>query len=883
MMKKKLLPILLTLAMTLGVMTNTAFAAKADYQDVSGHWGESSIERWSNYGIMEGFDGQFMPNKDMTRAEMAAMLVRLLGLTDKAENKFTDVDEQQWYADAVLKCAAAGIMQGSDGKANPNGKITRQEAAVMLGRALNIKPVEGELSFNDGQKVAGWASGYVKALADKNIVGGVGNNTFAPVQNIDRASVTKILDNAISGYTNTEGETLQANGEGITLVAAPNVTVTGQAADMLVSAGAKGSDVSVSGATVSGTLTVAAPETTVTLSTSTKVESAVVAESAEQSKIVVEKTAAVGSVTAEAPKAEISVSGTVDNVTATANASESKVEVAKGATVGTVTTEAPKGEVSVSGKVDKVETSSTASDAKVDVAKDATVGEIAVAGENTGITVSGKVDNVTVSDTASNTKVDTATGSTIGKVDNAAEGTTVSGSGKVENVTTSGDNTTVSTPGTKVDVSEGTNGTTAGGKDVAGGESTTTKPSTPSGGGGGGGDVHSHSYANEWSKDVDYHWHACACGAVSDKAAHTWNEGEVTKEATCTEKGIKTYTCSVCNATRTEEIAALGHVWDEGVVTTHAVNGKDGVKTYTCIRACGETKTEPVAMKFYFGVTSNENTVDMTVGEDYTAVVTVPESGSKVNTESVTISAKMKDVASLGVTGLRQHEVTLNTGDTLGNHDVVLSGWLDSCYKFSGATINATIDGKACSYNFAGISDTKIVAAPNSTEAACAAWQALTRHIENSTQAQDDSKIIIKNGSYIKIGTEHLHFEESYEGDLTLNNFNDLDALQTAIRTAVKLDTNQTDQGGKITLFVKAGTQLAVGQSIATLEDDCKIEINVDADELDTSEISLETLRNQTTVYTMVQELVKMFDNVVGVIDASGTVTVNMSFTPAAE
>lgn len=108
----------------------------------------------------------------------------------------------------------------------------------------------------------------------------------------------------------------------------------------------------------------------------------------------------------------------------------------------------------------------------------------------------------------------------------------------------------------------------------------------------------------------------------------------MTKAATCTEAGVKTYTCTVCKATKTEDIAvtghtevidpavaptctetgltegkrcsvcnivitaqetvaANGHTWDEGVVTTEPTGETEGVRTYTCT-VCGGTKTETI-------------------------------------------------------------------------------------------------------------------------------------------------------------------------------------------------------------------------------------------------------------------------------------------------
>lgn len=78
------------------------------------------------------------------------------------------------------------------------------------------------------------------------------------------------------------------------------------------------------------------------------------------------------------------------------------------------------------------------------------------------------------------------------------------------------------------------------------------------------------------------------------RAAHTYDDGEVTLEPTCTEAGVLLKTCSVCGNTTEEEIAALGHDWNAGEITTEPTCTEKGVKTYTC-SACEATKEEEVA------------------------------------------------------------------------------------------------------------------------------------------------------------------------------------------------------------------------------------------------------------------------------------------------
>ncbi|WP_370779098.1 hypothetical protein [Gemmiger formicilis] len=125
-------------------------------------------------------------------------------------------------------------------------------------------------------------------------------------------------------------------------------------------------------------------------------------------------------------------------------------------------------------------------------------------------------------------------------------------------------------------------------------------------------------------------------GDYKAKLPHAYDAGKVTKPATIYEKGVKTFTCTSCGTTYTEDIPmvektwhkgntvaptcteqgytvyicdqdsaltekrdytnALGHAWDAGTVTTAATCTKAGVKTYTCTRnGCTETKTEEIA------------------------------------------------------------------------------------------------------------------------------------------------------------------------------------------------------------------------------------------------------------------------------------------------
>ena len=73
--------------------------------------------------------------------------------------------------------------------------------------------------------------------------------------------------------------------------------------------------------------------------------------------------------------------------------------------------------------------------------------------------------------------------------------------------------------------------------------------------------LHKCEFSDEWSKDENAHWHACTgekCEEISDKADHTWDDGVITTTATQEEDGVKTFTCTVCQHTKTEPIEFTG-------------------------------------------------------------------------------------------------------------------------------------------------------------------------------------------------------------------------------------------------------------------------------------------------------------------------------------
>lgn len=777
-MKRKALSLILAFAMAVSLFTVGASAAEPTYGDTAGHWAEASIERWSGYGIIQGSNGKFDPDGQLTCAQLATILARLLKLPAAKDAGFIDNPADAWYYDAINRCAAAGILKGNgDGTVTPNASITRERAMVMLARALGIEPLSRpDLSkYADVAQVSPYAQGYLAALIEAGIVGGVTADRLAPQDNITRAATVTILDRAIQTYADKAGAAVSASG-GLVLVVADDVTVSGTIGRLLIPT--DNIVVIVSGSKNIGSIAITGNHSTVIL----------------------------------------------DNATAD--------------------------DVTISGVGSKVETKNGS-----------------------------HIKNIALTESASGAVVAAGSGTTIDNVANSAPGAAVTGSGTVKSVASDTD-VTVETKNTEVKNTGRSEITVtdAKGKETTvkpGTSTTVNKESASSGGSSGGSYTPPAQHTHTWNAGVVTKEPACTeagvktytcttCGATKTEeipaTGHTWNDGEVTTAATCTEAGVKTYTCTVCNATKPEAIEALGHDWNETTVV-YAANGNNGTKTYACRReGCTATNTENIDWKFYLAAISN-NTVDMTVGDDYTAVFTLPNGEDKsVNAASVTLTAKMQNVGSLGVTGVREHSVTINTG--IAGVTADLGTWLSNCYSFRGMTVNATIGGKPCTYDFSAYDNGKITATTN-TEDARAAWQELTSYVTTSTQPENDSYILVANGSTMQIGTELLSFEIAE--NLKLDNFNNIDALVENVKAHVKLDTSVENFDG-IKISIKAGTQLAVGQSVATLNRDVTVEVTADGVAVPANILS--GLRDQVNSgannKALVIAAVQMFNNLVG-------------------
>ena len=129
------------------VQKTSIIAAGTTFADISSHENRAAIEALADRGIVAGYDANtFGPNDTMTRAQFAAMVVRALGLPLQKVDVFTDIAPDAWHASFVGSAYTYGITNGKTATSfDPNGTITRQEAAVMVARAATLCGMNTEL------------------------------------------------------------------------------------------------------------------------------------------------------------------------------------------------------------------------------------------------------------------------------------------------------------------------------------------------------------------------------------------------------------------------------------------------------------------------------------------------------------------------------------------------------------------------------------------------------------------------------------------------------------------------------------------------------------------------------------------------------------------
>ncbi|MDR1329738.1 MAG: S-layer homology domain-containing protein [Oscillospiraceae bacterium] len=222
---KKLLAILLSLAMLLG---GAALAAtEEDFTDIPDGWSHDAIIAAVDNGLMHGDGGKIDPQGTMTRAQAAALLVRAFGATKKSADisKFTDVDKNAWYYDELSVAVGIELFLGDGGgKLYPNDNITREQMAVVLARAFHVTDTGVDLSvYADSALISPWARDSVAALIKAGYMQGY-DNKLGMRELITREQSAQFMHNIVAVYITEPGE-YTFKTDGAVIVRVPGVVL----------------------------------------------------------------------------------------------------------------------------------------------------------------------------------------------------------------------------------------------------------------------------------------------------------------------------------------------------------------------------------------------------------------------------------------------------------------------------------------------------------------------------------------------------------------------------------------------------------------------------------------------------------------------------------
>ncbi len=176
------------------------------FVDDDGSVHADSIEAVAHAGITLGcnppLNDEFCPHRPVTRAQMAAMLVRALPDIDPISDPtdtFSDVPTDAWYAGAVEALHTAGVVAGrTDGTYQPKQPVTRAQMASLLARALaDIDPISDPTDTFSDVPTDAWYAGAVEALHTAGVVAGRTDGTYQPKQPVTRAQMASLLARAL--------------------------------------------------------------------------------------------------------------------------------------------------------------------------------------------------------------------------------------------------------------------------------------------------------------------------------------------------------------------------------------------------------------------------------------------------------------------------------------------------------------------------------------------------------------------------------------------------------------------------------------------------------------------------------------------------------------
>jgi hypothetical protein len=188
-------------------LTNSTYTViwhPVEYADVAGHWAEDAInDMGSRLVVTGGEDGNFEPDRTVTRAEFTAFVIRALGLgAGSGENGFADLPQSGDFSAYIDTAVAYGLVTGyGSGMLAPDDVITREQAMVIISRAMTLTRLSAAskgivtlpAKFLDTANVSPFAAAAVAACLKTGIIVGKTPDALCPKDDLTRAEAAVLL------------------------------------------------------------------------------------------------------------------------------------------------------------------------------------------------------------------------------------------------------------------------------------------------------------------------------------------------------------------------------------------------------------------------------------------------------------------------------------------------------------------------------------------------------------------------------------------------------------------------------------------------------------------------------------------------------------------
>ncbi|HCU07746.1 MAG TPA: hypothetical protein DF480_02035, partial [Clostridiales bacterium] len=190
-------------------LTNSVYSViynPVTFSDMASHWAKEAVNDMGSRMVVTGAGkGAYEPDRNMTRAEFATIMVRALGLSaDDTASSFGDVRTGDWFRGYVNTAGAYGIITGYNStQFGPQDTITREQAMTMIARAMKLTGLSADLNdtekagllaaFSDSSRLSAYAKDSAATCLKTGIVTGKTASSISPGTPITRAEVAVMV------------------------------------------------------------------------------------------------------------------------------------------------------------------------------------------------------------------------------------------------------------------------------------------------------------------------------------------------------------------------------------------------------------------------------------------------------------------------------------------------------------------------------------------------------------------------------------------------------------------------------------------------------------------------------------------------------------------